>query len=388
MMRRPAIVGAARRPAQSGAPPACRSTRRRGPARRSAASRSRCATNSSRRVTRACRNSTGPLNLVPSGSAPDASIGLPSTRRRSSPSCPCASKFSSAKPSGSIRAWQRRARPGSCGAARAVRAPSSASPLSSFSRSGGHVGRRRRRRRAEEVFEQPLAANHRRRAVRVGRHRQDAARAPAGRPGASSVSGDAPEVTAVHVRNAVVPRQPLVDEGVVRRQQVADAAVLPQLALEEQLASPRATPARRLSSNSGNSSGSGDACCRFRSHSHWPAKLLDERLRARIGQHAPRPAARARADRSASPFGHLAAARRPECCSTGRTTAATPARDRSAGTAPGAGWLADARPGTGSRAGRAALRAPTGCRSRSRPSPAAPGKAQQRLDVAVGIGRR
>ena len=38
-----------------------------------------------------------------------------------------------------------------------------------------HVRRRRRRRRAEDVLENPLAAQHRRRAVRIRRHRQDAA---------------------------------------------------------------------------------------------------------------------------------------------------------------------------------------------------------------------
>src|SRR5215216_1111098 len=45
----------------------------------------------------------GPLNDLPSGSVPDESIGnLPSYVRHA----PVASKFSSPKPSGSIRAWQ------------------------------------------------------------------------------------------------------------------------------------------------------------------------------------------------------------------------------------------------------------------------------------------
>ena len=50
------------------------------------------------------RNSAAPSNAVPSGRTPDASIGLndsSTTRQR-----PMASKFSSAKPAGSIIAWQ------------------------------------------------------------------------------------------------------------------------------------------------------------------------------------------------------------------------------------------------------------------------------------------
>ena len=41
--------------------------------------------------------------------------------------------------------------------------------------SSGHVGWRRRRRCTEDVVEQPAAAQHRRGAVWIRRHRQDAA---------------------------------------------------------------------------------------------------------------------------------------------------------------------------------------------------------------------
>jgi hypothetical protein len=53
--------------------------------------------------TSAVRSSATPLNFVPSGSAPDASIGLndSSTARQR----PIASKFSRAKPAGSIMLW-------------------------------------------------------------------------------------------------------------------------------------------------------------------------------------------------------------------------------------------------------------------------------------------
>ena len=47
--------------------------------------------------------------------------------------------------------------------------------------------------------------------------------------------GDATESAAVHVRDAVVPGEPLVHEGVVRAEQVERAAVFADDALEEQL---------------------------------------------------------------------------------------------------------------------------------------------------------
>ncbi len=54
---------------------------------------------------------------------------------------------------------------------------------------------------------------------------------------AARVAGklDAAEAAAADVRDAVVPRQPLVDERVVGVEQVDDAAVLAQHAAEQQL---------------------------------------------------------------------------------------------------------------------------------------------------------
>src|SRR3954467_302700 len=52
----------------------------------------------------ACRSPSAPSNFVPSGIAPDASIGPPDSS--SVRHLPTASKFSSASPSGSIIAWQ------------------------------------------------------------------------------------------------------------------------------------------------------------------------------------------------------------------------------------------------------------------------------------------
>src|SRR5262249_7313141 len=60
-------------------------------------------TNSSLRASSSARNSSAPRNFVPSGSAPEGSIGVePSAVRH----LPMPSKLSSAKPSGSMRAWQ------------------------------------------------------------------------------------------------------------------------------------------------------------------------------------------------------------------------------------------------------------------------------------------
>ena len=86
---------------------------------------------------------------------------------------------------------------------------------------------------------------------------------------------------------------------------------------------------RRLPSKSGES---GLRVLQLAQEQPLPGEVRDERVGARIGQHpahlplerAPDPSARRARPRRA--------ARRPECCSTGRTTAATPARDRSPGT--------------------------------------------------------
>ncbi len=79
-----------------------------------------------------------------------------------------------------------------------------------------HVRRRRRRRRAEDVLEDPLAADHRRRAGRVRGDRQDAPLAEQAAPHAVVAELDAPELAAVDVRDAVVLGQPLVQVRVVR----------------------------------------------------------------------------------------------------------------------------------------------------------------------------
>ena len=185
----------------------------------------------------------------------------------------------------------------------------------------------------------------------------------------SSASVDAPEVAAVDVRNAVVLREPLVDERVVRAQQIEHAAVLVHDALEEQLR----FAAERL-----------------------PQVVVEVREQPRIGLDARRGCAgTATARRSWSPAPRSAgrracgapaaraprllqlaadrrdrAADRRECCSRGRTTAATRARDRSSRIrrvgrrVSGSGSPLDAEQEL--RARPAARAAPSRCRARSR----------------------
>src|SRR5207249_1784725 len=50
--------------------------------------------------------------------------------------------------------------------------------------------------------------------------------------------GNAPEVAAVDIRNAVVTRQPFVDERVVGGEQLENVVVLPHLTVEEQFGFP------------------------------------------------------------------------------------------------------------------------------------------------------
>ena len=89
---------------------------------------------------------------------PDASIAVPSSS--TSRHLPMASKFSSAKPSGSIREWQV-AHTAFCRcASMRARTDRGGSP-SAFSGKPGTSGGGGRRRRAEDVLEQPFAAQYR-----------------------------------------------------------------------------------------------------------------------------------------------------------------------------------------------------------------------------------
>src|SRR6187549_3853603 len=95
------------------------------------------------------------------------------------------------------------------------------------------VRRRRRWRRAEKVFENPGAAQYRRRAVRVRRRQQHRALAEQA-PAVGIRERDATEAIAPDIRNAVVQREPLVDERVVGGEQLENRAILSEDAVHEQ----------------------------------------------------------------------------------------------------------------------------------------------------------
>ena len=143
----------------------------------------------------------------------------------------------------------------------------------------------------------------------------------------SGGSVDAPEPAALHVGNAVVAREPFVDERVVGAQQVERAAILADHALEEQLR----LAAERLTQRVVEV---GKALL----HRNRGREVLAETATARRSSRrtcrtgdrrsSGEPAGRARRGRRAASAPRASAAPRRECCSTGRTTAATRARDR------------------------------------------------------------
>ena len=138
---------------------------------------------------------------------------------------------------------------------------------------------------------------------------------------------DAPEITALHVWNPVVLRQPLVQERVVRRQQLEHAPVLAQDAVQEQLGLAMKRGAQRFVQF-----GKQDFVrpLRFEVAQEQPLRgeVRHHRFGARIGEHPPDLPFEHRRLPSTSARPPPRAARRPECCSRGKTTGATPARDR------------------------------------------------------------
>ena len=97
---------------------------------------------------------------------------------------------------------------------------------------GVDVGRWRRRWRPHEFVQHPGAAQHRRRAVAVGSPEQDRALAEQ-TPSLGILQFHAPELRTENVGDAVMPRQPFVQERVVRRQQFVHASILKQNARNE-----------------------------------------------------------------------------------------------------------------------------------------------------------
>ena len=84
------------------------------------------------------------------------------------------------------------------------------------------------------------------------------------------------------VRNAVVPRQALVDEREVRIEQIDDAAILLDDGAEQNVSVSRSNDCRRLPSHAGES---GRTFFNSRSSSHCPAKFATSASARAIRQH-------------------------------------------------------------------------------------------------------
>ena len=153
------------------APPACRSSCVSRPTPYISSFSVITATNTSERASSAFRSAAGAVDrravheLCPRRRS---SRPRPSVRQR-----PMASKFSSASPMGSMILWQ----PAQAGFARccSMRSRTDLARRGRLLVERRHVGRRRRRRAAQQVLENPLAADDRRRAVRVRGDEQQAA---------------------------------------------------------------------------------------------------------------------------------------------------------------------------------------------------------------------
>ena len=161
---------------------------------------------------------------------------------------------------------------------------------------------------------------------------------------------DAPRARAVDVRDAVVPGEPLVHEREVGVEEVDDAAVLLDDRAEEQLG----LALKRLPQVAVEVRRIGSGVFQLAQEQPLAGEVGDERLGPRIRQHpAHLPFERPPGPSTCRAVPHRAA-HRPGCCSTGRTTAATPARDRSAGTPrPLRRWRVRARSGRGTADPRA-----------------------------------
>ena len=191
-----------------------------------------------------------------------------------------------------------------------------------------HDRRRQRRTHAEEGFQEPLAAGDGRGSRRLRRHAQQGAFSEQPTPHVEvGAKIHAPEPAAVDVRDPVMAGEPFVDERVIRGQQIQDAAVLMDDAVEQELdlaakRVPQVVVEIRI-----------DAGIRLQ----WCPALAGSATDPRNSRSAPptsdrppsdAPASRASPAREAVPAPQGSGAHRPACCSRGRTTAWTPVPDR------------------------------------------------------------
>ena len=180
----------------------------------------------------------------------------------------------------------------------------------------------------------------------------------------------APELAAVDVGDAVVPRQPLVDERVVGRQQVEHAAVLAHRRCSKKQLRLALQRLPQVVVEVGELVLAGHHVPQVAQMQPLPGEVADERRGARVGQHPPAPAARATAGSVEAPLPrrrqqlvvrHAAPQEERQARSQLQVADAVRRSQRR----PSAGRV---RPGTRTPDRTGCAAAPAGCRRRSRPS--------------------
>src|SRR5262249_31612410 len=149
-----------------------------------------------------------------------------------------------------------------------------------------HVAWRRWRRCAQNVLQDPLAANHGRGARRIRRDREDACLAEQTATMAVWVERDLAELAAEDVWNAIVPREPLVEIRVVGLDQIEHALVLANDARQQQLS---LLPHRlaQVVVKILEQAHVGNERIQIAEMQPLPAEIGDERPRSLIGKHPP-----------------------------------------------------------------------------------------------------
>ena len=138
---------------------------------------------------------------------------------------------------------------------------------------------------------------------------------------------NAPEVRPADVRDAVVVRQPLVHEGVVGGEQLEHAAIVAEDAAGEQLGF-AAEPLPQVFVEVGVLSRIRQYRRKVAQEQPLPDKVIDDGISSRVGEHTPHLPLEHPRFCEAFPTPRHPAARRQECCSTGKTTDVKRAPDR------------------------------------------------------------
>src|SRR5262245_32864860 len=95
-----------------------------------------------------------------------------------------------------------------------------------FFQIGVDARRRNRRGNSKNILDNPAAPGHRRGPRAHGADREETALTEDATPRAGGIKGDAAEVAAMNIRDAVVLSEPLVDKRVIDIEKIYDAPIL------------------------------------------------------------------------------------------------------------------------------------------------------------------